>query len=219
MRSYLLYSSSAHAVLIAILLLASRNSFTHKENPAYYIDFIGASKVITMEKAAAAEGPSATQAPAVGKAKAAKPAAPAEKTDDDDFSGGALPKPSILAAGASLFDDDKKAAAAAAGENGTPIVTDSANFPYPWYITQVREALWNAWTGKMPSAGSLRCTVRFSISRDGSITGVTVEKPSGNRLFDSAAESSAQAAAPFAGLPDDFYEDRLTVHVEFKAAD
>ena len=69
----------------------------------------------------------------------------------------------------------------------------------------------------MPSGGSLRCTVRFTINRNGSIKSVSVEKSSGNRLFDSAAESSAQAAAPFAALPDDFYEDRLTVHVEFKA--
>jgi TonB family protein len=71
----------------------------------------------------------------------------------------------------------------------------------------------------MPSAGSLRCTVRFTINRNGSIKSVSVEKSSGNRLFDNAAESSAQTAAPFAPLPDDFYEDRLTVHVEFKAMD
>lgn len=212
MRAYLLYSSSAHFLLLAGLFLLSRNSFGMKKEQAYYIDFIGPSKIVTMEKAAAAEGADAAQ-----KAAAEKAAKAAPKPDEDDFSGSALPKPSILASGAKLFDPE--APKAAPGDNGTPLVTDAANFPYPWYITQVREALWNAWTERMPTGGSLRCTVKFSINRDGSIRGVSVEKSSQNRLFDSAAEGSVQAAAPFAPLPDDFFEDRLTVHVEFKALD
>ena len=213
MRAYLLYSSSAHFLILAVILFASRNAFNPKKNQAYYIDFIGPSSVVTMEKAAAAEG-----SPGAPSSKAAKAAKPAEKADEDDFSSGALPKPSIFSSGAKLFDEEK-APAGASGENGTPLTTDSANFPYPWYITQVREALWTAWTEKMPSGGSLRCTVRFTINRNGSIKGVSVEKTSGNRLFDNAAESSVHSAAPFAALPDDFYEDRLTVHVEFKAMD
>jgi TonB family protein len=122
----------------------------------------------------------------------------------------------VLSGGAKLFEP---AAPAEPGEGGTPLTTDAANFPYPWYITQVRESLWTAWTERMPSAGSLRCTMRFVITRSGAVKSVSVEKSSGNRLFDSAAESSVQAAAPFQTLPDDFLEDRLTVHVEFKAGE
>ncbi|MBI4351811.1 MAG: TonB C-terminal domain-containing protein [Elusimicrobia bacterium] len=213
MRSYLLYSSSTHFLLLVVVLFLSRNSLGAKKEQAYYIDFIGPSRVVTMQKAAAAEG--AEKAPAARTAKAAKAAEP---KDEDDFSSEALPKPSILSSGSKLFDEEK-APTGPAGGNGTPLTMDSANFPYPWYITQVREALWTAWTEKMPSGGSLRCTVRFTINRNGSIRGVSVEKASGNRLFDNAAESSVHAAAPFAPLPDDFYEDRLTVHVEFKAMD
>ncbi|MEK7721686.1 MAG: cell envelope integrity protein TolA [Elusimicrobiota bacterium] len=213
MRPYLLYSSSTHLLLLAVLFFASRNSFGRKDNRVYYIDFIGPSRVVTMEKAAAAQGN--TEAPAPRTDRAAKAA---EKTDEDDFSSETLPKPSILSSGAKLFEEEKEAGGFS-GENGTPLTTDSPNFPYPWYITQVREALWTAWTEKMPSGGNLRCTVRFTINRNGSIKGVSVEKVSGNRLFDVAAENSAQSAAPFAPLPDDFYEDRLTVHVEFKAMD
>jgi len=225
-RSYLLYSSSAHFVLLAALFFAGQHSFNPKKQQAYYIDFIGPSSVVTMAKAADAPGkadlPAAKQeASAVTAAKAAprtaaKTAAKAEPPDEDDFSGGALPKPSVLSGGAKLFETEQPAPG---GGGGTPLITDSANFPYPWYITQVREALWNSWTSRMPSAGSLRCTVRFSINREGDIKSVSVEKSSGNRLFDNAAESAAQAAAPFAPLPDDFFEDRLTVHVEFKAMD
>ncbi len=220
MRAYLLYSSSAHFVLLAALFFAGRNAMGAKKQQAYYIDFIGPSSVVTMAKAADAPGrgevPAAKAAPAAKTAGKTAAAAKAAPPDEDDFSGGALPKPSVLSGGAKLFETEKPAPG---GEGGSPLITDSANFPYPWYITQVREALWNSWTSRMPSAGSLRCTVRFSISREGDIKSVSVEQSSGNRLFDNAAESAAQAAAPFAPLPDDFFEDRLTVHVEFKAMD
>jgi TolA protein len=219
MRHYLLYSSYAHLALLAGLLFMFRHSLPLAKTEAYYIDFIGGSKVVTMEKAAAPEGREGQAAPKAA-AKAAQKAPPkaAPKQDEDDFTSGALPKPSVLA-GAKLIEEEKKQPAGEGGENGTPLVTDAANFPYPWYITQVREALWNSWTAKMPSAGSLRCTVRFTILRDGSVKSVGVEKSSGNRLFDNAASSSVEGAAPFAALPDDFYEDKLTVHVEFKAMD
>ncbi|MCM2267632.1 MAG: TonB C-terminal domain-containing protein [Elusimicrobiales bacterium] len=209
MRHYLIFSSSAHFVLLAVLFFVSRNSLGLVKHDAYYIDFIGPSKVVTMEKAALPEGK-----PDAAAAKPAKAAARAEKPDEDDFSSGALPKPSVLAGGGKLFEEERRKEG---GEEGTPIVTDSANFPYPWYITQVRELLWNTWTARMPSGGDLRCTVRFSILRDGAVRAVSVEKSSGNRLFDNAAESSVESSAPFPALPDDFYEDKLTVHVEFKA--
>lgn len=214
MRSYLIYSSSAHFLLLAVILFFGRNAFHLKKTEAYYVDFIGPSSVVTMQKAAAAEGSEAPKS-AAAERKAPR-ASKAAKPDEDDFSSGALPAPSVLAGGARLVDEEKPKSGAG-GENGAPMITDSANFPYPWYITQVREALWTAWTGKMPSAGNLRCTVQFSILRDGSVKSVSVEKSSGNRLFDNAAESSVESSAPFASLPDDFYEDKLTVHVEFKA--
>ncbi|MHB0997589.1 MAG: energy transducer TonB [Elusimicrobiales bacterium] len=215
MRSYLIYSSSAHFLLLAALFLLSRNVLQPRTDQAYYIDFVGPSKVVTMEKAALKEGPE-EKAPAQQPKKAA--AAPAKPADADDFSGGALPKPSVLSGNAKLFEAEKREAEAS-GENGTPLVTDAANFPYPWYISQVREALWNAWTAKMPSGGGMRCTVRFTVTRSGAVKGIAVEKSSGNRLFDYAAETSVESAAPFPRLPDDFYEEKLTVHVEFKALD
>lgn len=200
-------------MLLAAIFIISRNSFSTGKEKAYYIDFIGPSSVVTMQKTAAAPGAEAAQA----KKEPAEKAPPkAEPADDDDFSSSPLPKPSVLSGGARLFEPE---AAAAPGEGGTPLTTDAANFPYPWYITQVRESLWTAWTERMPSSGSLRCTMRFVITRNGAARSVSVEKSSGNRLFDNAAESSVQAAAPFQPLPDDFLEDRLTVHVEFKSGE
>ena len=209
MRSYLLISSSAHFLLLAGLIFIMHNPLQTTPNKAYYIDFIGPSKVVTMEKAG--QKPQA-QAAVVKTIKEKNPEA-------DEFSGDSLPKPSVLSGAAKLLDTEQKDPETGDSGNGAALVTDAENFPYPWYITQVREALWNAWTGKMPSGGALRCTVRFTINRNGSMKSVSVEKSSGNRLFDYAAETSVESAAPFAALPDDFFEDSLSVHVEFKAVD
>ncbi len=213
MRNYLLYSSSAHFLFLAVFFIFARNSLTVKKQNSYFIDFIGPSRVVTMEKANAAPG-----------AEAIKPEAPkapknrAEEPKDDSFfskNGSApLPKPTVLGGTSKLFEP--QSADKGAGNNGSPVQADFSNFPYPWYITQVREALWNSWTEKMPSSGLLKCTVKFDIQRGGAVKDISVERSSGNRLFDYAAEASVENAGPFPSLPDDFYEDTLTVHVEFK---
>jgi protein TonB len=217
MRQYLIFSSSAHFLLLSVFVFFVRNSFTMKKQNAYYIDFIGGpSHVITMEKANSTPGAenSRTETAKDKKSKAEEPNNDSLFSKDNTAS---LPKPSVLGGTARLFDppatDNKN------GENGSPVLADFSNFPYPWYITQVREALWNSWTAKMPSSGILRCTVKFEIQRSGAVQAVGVEKSSGNRLFDNAAETSVESAAPFPPLPDDFYEDALTVHVEFKTID
>jgi len=211
MRQYLLYSSYAHFALFALIFLLSRSPFSHKTSRPYYIDFIGGSTVITMEKTALKQG-AEISGPKSGATIHSKQAA----QDPEDFYANvnSLPKPSVLNSSARLFDEEQKTAPG--GENGSPLITDTANFPYPWYITQVREALWNSWIGKMPSSGALKCSIKFDISRAGAVKDIKVENSSGNRLFDYAALSSVESAAPFQELPEDFYEERLSVHVEFK---
>ena len=210
MRHYLIYSSSAHFLLLAVFFIFTRNSFATKKPTAYFIDFIGPGRVVTMEKAAAAET-AGTEAAKASMARTEEP------KDDSLFSknkGNPLPKPSVLRGTAKLLES--RSADKGSGENSSPVLADFSNFPYPWYITQVREALWNSWMEKIPSSGMLKCTVKFDIHRGGAVKDINVERSSGNRLFDYAAETSVENAGPFPPLPDDFYEDVLTVHVEFK---
>lgn len=217
MRNYLIYSSSAHlVVLLALLFAMARSPLQVKKNEAFFVDFVGPSTVVTMKKAAEAAAPEAVPQPRTRTRAQSK----ADYLQAEDFSGG-LPKPSVLSGENKLIPQPKGKPAEETSEesNATALVTDSKNFPYPWYIAQVREALWNAWSGKMPSGGNLHCVVRFTIKRDGSVKAVSVEKSSGNRLFDYAADNSVHSAAPFQALPDDFFEDNLTVHVEFKAGE
>lgn len=216
MRNYLIFSSSAHFLLLAVFFFLARNSLTMKKNQSYFIDFIGQGRVVTMADAA--------PAPEAG-SRAAEPLkavkARTEKPKADFFSNGGdsepLPPPSVLNGQQKLIET--RAADISGGGDGAPVLADFSNFPYPWYITQVREALWNSWTQRMPSSGKLKCTIRFDIQRGGAVGSVSVERSSGNRLFDYAAETAVESAAPLPGLPDDFYEDTLTVHVEFKTTD
>jgi protein TonB len=214
MRIYLIFSSSVHFLLIAVFFFLARNSFQMKKQQAYYIDFIGAAKVVTMENAGREAGSRVETPAAAKKTKAARP--PAEDPFISSGESEPLPKPSVLGGAARLIEPaqgDKP------GAGGSPVLADFSNFPYPWYITQVREALWNSWTERMPSSGRLKCTVKFDIQRSGAAGAVAVESSSGNRLFDYAAETTVENAAPFPPLPDDFYEESLTVHVEFKTTE
>ena len=152
----------------------------------------------------------------------------ADYLEAEDFSG-ELPPPSMAAADGFLPEKKQISKNSSSGGNagnggeaaegiGGGFRTDT-DFPYPWYISQVREALFNAWAANSPSAAGLQCTAMFTILRNGSTKNAKIEKSSGNRLFDSAALAAVRAASPFSRLPDDFYEDVLTIHVEFRSTD
>jgi protein TonB len=55
----------------------------------------------------------------------------------------------------------------------------------------------------------------FEIGRDGTVTGLKVEKSSGNALYDQAALRAITDATPLPPLPDDFKESSLRVHLGF----
>ena len=119
-----------------------------------------------------------------------------------------------------LFFSNKEEIKEVSSEPGSAepsgISADFSDFPYPWYISLVRNSLSNKWMTKMPSSGEMTAVIFFNIKRNGTIKGLKVEKSSGNRLFDNAALNSVESSAPFEVLPDDFLEKNLSVHVEFK---
>ena len=91
-----------------------------------------------------------------------------------------------------------------------------ANFPYPWYITRVRNSLWIEWEKRRPAGNVLSAMVSFAIARDGKIKDLKIERKSGDDTFDFAASSAVINAGPFAPLPMYYEKDELTVTVEFK---
>jgi TonB family protein len=91
------------------------------------------------------------------------------------------------------------------------------NFPYPWYITQVRNNLWTSWQKLMPKKKvGLSVLVSFNLDRNGAIYGVQIEKSSKNDDFDYKGKTAVLNSAPYPPLPKEYEKDILTVTVEFK---
>ena len=69
-----------------------------------------------------------------------------------------------------------------------------------------------------PSQDACRGTVRFTIRRDGTISKLRVEKPSGFRTLDSQGLRAVRLAGKLPPLPAAFPKATLTVHLGFAAS-
>ncbi|MCQ2410997.1 MAG: TonB family protein [Elusimicrobiaceae bacterium] len=232
MNRYLALSSGLH-LLAALFLLLFLAPSAKKAAATYRIDFIGSGKVIATTgqdaaKQAAAQAPAAVQTPPPAPAAQTQTKAPTKKAYSSKAEIAAKPKqkatakPAPLAA-PSVLEESKEPTAAASdtGEEanafgGGNIQTDFSDFPYPWYITQVRNALWIEWEKRRPAGNTLAALVSFAIARDGKIKDLKTEKKSGDDTFDFAATSAVINAGPFGPLPMYYEKDELTVTVEFK---
>lgn len=235
MNRYLAYSGGVHALLFLLVFLVMLPA-GKKPSATYTIDFIGSGKVVaTTGQEAKAPAPAqkpkapevkapavtdtASQQPAakpVKKAYASKSEIAAKKQAVKKKPAAApLAAPSILEEGEGEKDDSLQASKEGEFQGGN-IQTDFANFPYPWYITQVRNSLWIEWEKRRPAGNVLSALVSFSIARDGKIKNVTVQRSSGDDTYDFAASSAVINAGPFAPLPMYYEKDELTVAVEFK---
>lgn len=231
MAPFLKRSAAVHGVLMAAAFWAAGRQGKAPE-PVYRIDFIGGSQAImNREKAGAAPAAPAAPLPPPSFAK------PERQKDPDAFSlkpsFKPLPKPSFLDAArpepaskpSALPSRPSMAPAAGAPASGAAgagpgdglgsVSADMPDFPYPWYLTSLRQRLWERWSQRMPPYFA-ECVVQFSILRDGSLVDVRVEETSGDGAFDSAAAAAVKAAGPLAPLPPQFKERFLKVHVQFK---
>lgn len=91
------------------------------------------------------------------------------------------------------------------------------DFPYPWYITQVRNNLWTSWQKLMPKKTiGLSVLISFNIDRNGAIYDVQIDKSSKNDDFDYKGKLAVLKSEPYPPLPKDYGKDILVVTVEFK---
>ncbi len=242
MNRYFALSGALHGALALLLLLLLAPRAKQAET-VYTIDFIGSGKVVSMQaqneaaaSAAKDQAPKtepktdiAQPAPAEKPAEVAKPAKKAYQSKEE-IAPKKKPqpkkkeKPAPLAA-PSILDEASastpKTASASSGSGagdfeGGNVQTDFANFPYPWYITQVRNSLWSQWEKRRPAGNTYAAMVTFGISRNGKIKDLKLAKPSGDDSFDFAAQSAVLNAGPFPPLPMLYEKDELTVTVEFK---
>jgi protein TonB len=217
LKPYLTYSIGVHLAGVAVALFILRGGAI-KNSAVYMIDFVGPTAAVIDSRGEAAKAGAAAYTP--------QPQSEADEFSTHHRKGAPLPRPSLLRGWRDTPAAPEKPAAAPAAQtasaaptSGPPgqagITTDLPNFPYPWYISQLRQSLWSQWSARMPKEKG-ECVVVFNLLPSGAVVDLRVEESSGDSAFDLAALSAAQDAAPFPPLPRGFTEPFLKIHVALK---
>jgi TonB family protein len=100
------------------------------------------------------------------------------------------------------------------GGGGTGSYLDTANFCCPEYIALMLEQIKSNWLHQQQASGVAQ--VKYTIQRDGTITGIQVERSSGYAPLDLMATRALQLTRRLRPLPQAFTEPSLTVHLTFE---
>ena len=100
------------------------------------------------------------------------------------------------------------------GGPGSGSSLDVADFCCPEYIVTMLERIRSVWVQNQGTRG--QAIVKFTIQRDGRITGYEVEKPSGSPVLDLAALRAVAQTRTLPPLPNQFPNPTLTVHLNFE---
>jgi TonB family protein len=96
---------------------------------------------------------------------------------------------------------------------GGQAYTDYANFCCPSYLDTMVQIIRRNWNQRQGATGMV--LMKFTILRDGRVTNIEHEKPSGVYLLDIESQR-ALAKTRLPPLPREFPEDSLTVHLYFQ---
>jgi protein TonB len=99
------------------------------------------------------------------------------------------------------------------GGGGAGAYLDVANFCCPEYVATVVQRIQQSWNHNQGVTGQV--LVKFTIQRDGTLTDVQVEKPSGFMALDMNAHRAVLSTARVPPLPAQFSNPTLTVHLRF----
>ena len=99
------------------------------------------------------------------------------------------------------------------GGGGDGARTDYANFCCPEYLRLMTDQIKRNWQRNQGAAGTVE--MKFVVQRDGTITGVEVEKSSGQALLDQASQR-ALLVTRLPPLPREFPDRMLTVYLVFE---
>jgi len=101
------------------------------------------------------------------------------------------------------------------GGYSSELQLDVENFEFTYYLVAVRNKVslnWNPPAGLSAPAGAIRTVMFFRIQRNGRITDLKIETPSGVAFFDQSALRAVSRSEPFPPLPRGFADSSLGVH-------
>jgi colicin import membrane protein len=94
-----------------------------------------------------------------------------------------------------------------------------ADFPFAWYLRVIERKIQDSWRRPVGSREGQEAVAIFEIGRDGQVRRASIEKTSGDPVYDRAALRAITEANPFPPLPDEFKEPPLRVHLGFAVRD
>ncbi len=94
-----------------------------------------------------------------------------------------------------------------------------ADFPFAWYLQVIERKIQSSWRRPTGSREGQEAVAIFEISPDGQVRRVSIEKTSGDPVYDQAAVRAIMEANPFPPLPPEFKEPPLRVHLGFAVRD
>lgn len=97
------------------------------------------------------------------------------------------------------------------GGGGTGGYLDVANFCCPEYIATMLDRIHRNWSSRQGAQGTTM--MKFSIERDGTLTGIQVERSSGVPTLDYFSQRALSITRQLPPLPAAYPHERLTVHL------
>jgi TonB family protein len=159
----------------------------------------------------------------IDKTPPAKPAKVPPKALEDvaktpDARGTTLARGTELRTGAAVADTGARGQGfgglSTGGGNGVGATVDFGNFCCPDYIALMRTQIMSNWDQHAEVPGAV--VVKMTIQRDGRLTDVAVEQPSGYTALDLSARRAIEVTRRLAPLPNEYPNQTLTVHLTFK---
>ncbi len=132
-----------------------------------------------------------------------KPETPVKREPERPVTRGAGPPAAGIGPGGGL----------ALGTGGGAASLETANFPFTYYLRQVRERIDENWV--RPQEGASRVWVYFRIRRDGSVIEPQIYESSQSREADLLAVGAVKRSEPFPPLPVEFGDDSLGIYFCF----
>jgi len=227
MQKAVLISLAAHGLaMLLVFVSVTFRQVRYIPRETYRVRLVSASLASAPPAATAPEPKQTPPAPEPPKEEPKKEelAQPVEKPKPKPQPKPAETKPQETVPRADIAKGDSSAADAgeSAGESTTGAAADGISFdggafPYDAFVARMRHKIAAAW--QVPAGSQTierQAVVYFRVHRDGDITHVSVEQPSGVFLFDQSCQRAVIEAAPFPPLPRGYADDYLGVHFTFK---
>ncbi len=160
------------------------------------------------------------KSPAKPKAEETKPDASSDAREDSSVSGkeASPPQPAgQVSAPVPGLSAGGEGAPGVWGAGGAGGMLDDATFQYGWYLSNMSSMFSRNWTRpiKPDLDRTLRAVVHFRIQKDGHLTEIVLEQPSGDASLDRSALRAIQDSNPLPPLPYQYGKDSLGVRFFF----